>query len=223
MGNGLSKEQEQCFRLIQQLFKAPGCLPDKGSLDLEIWGKAGQRSPHDQESLDKKRRGLWDDGGGDSGCLLCPSHGSPQLWQASQPHLVSTAGAPALVCSQHSAAGSLHWGWAAAEEGRFGPPHLPSSPYIWEQPFPLPTVGCRPDPLGPPPGPRFHTAPCLDGHLAEDLELVQTAHHEGAFHPGYPSGKRQQPPCFGRLPVCLVLKKGFLICLHFYNCNRWHF
>ena len=34
MGNGLSKEQEQCFKLIQQLFKAAERLPSKGSLDL---------------------------------------------------------------------------------------------------------------------------------------------------------------------------------------------
>ena len=34
MGNGLSKEQEQCFKLIQQLFKAAECLPSKGSLDF---------------------------------------------------------------------------------------------------------------------------------------------------------------------------------------------
>ena len=34
MGNGLSKEQEQCFKLIQQLFKAPERLTSKGSLDL---------------------------------------------------------------------------------------------------------------------------------------------------------------------------------------------
>ena len=59
MGDGLSKEQEQCFRLIRQLFKAAGCLPDKGSLDLEIWEKAGQRSSHNQESLDQKRRDIW--------------------------------------------------------------------------------------------------------------------------------------------------------------------
>ena len=56
MGNRLSKKQEQCFQLIQQLFKAVGCLPVKGSLDLEIWEKAGQRSPHSWETLDKKRR-----------------------------------------------------------------------------------------------------------------------------------------------------------------------
>ena len=36
MGNGLSKEQEQCFKLIQQLFKAAECLPSKESLDLVI-------------------------------------------------------------------------------------------------------------------------------------------------------------------------------------------
>ena len=36
MGNGLSKEQEQCFKSIQQLFKAAECLPSKGSLDLGI-------------------------------------------------------------------------------------------------------------------------------------------------------------------------------------------
>ena len=34
MGNGLSKEQEQCFKLIQQLFKAAERLPCKGSLDF---------------------------------------------------------------------------------------------------------------------------------------------------------------------------------------------
>ena len=77
MGNGLSKEQEQCFRLIQQLFKAAGCLPDKGSLDLEIWEKAGQRSSHNQESLDKKSRDLWNGGMGGSRHPLDPSHGSP--------------------------------------------------------------------------------------------------------------------------------------------------
>ena len=44
MGNGLSKEQEQCFRLIQQLFKAAGYLPDKGSVDLEIWEKQGREA-----------------------------------------------------------------------------------------------------------------------------------------------------------------------------------
>ena len=58
MGNRLSKEQEQCFRLIQQLFKAAGRLPDKGSLDLEILEKVGHRSPHNQERSDKKRRDL---------------------------------------------------------------------------------------------------------------------------------------------------------------------
>ena len=36
MGNGLSKEQEQSFKLIQQLFKTAECLPNKGSLDLVI-------------------------------------------------------------------------------------------------------------------------------------------------------------------------------------------
>ena len=36
MGNGLSKEQEQCFKLTQQLFKATERLPSKGSLDLVI-------------------------------------------------------------------------------------------------------------------------------------------------------------------------------------------
>ena len=59
MGKGLSKEQEQCFRLIQQLFKAAGRLPDKGSLDVEIREKAGYRSSHNQKSLDQKRRDLW--------------------------------------------------------------------------------------------------------------------------------------------------------------------
>ena len=52
--NSLSKEHEQCFWLIQQLFKAAGCLPVKGSLYLEIWEKAGNISPHNQESLDIK-------------------------------------------------------------------------------------------------------------------------------------------------------------------------
>ena len=43
MGNGLSKEQEQCFKLIQQLFKAAEGLPSKGSLDLVISEKVGQK------------------------------------------------------------------------------------------------------------------------------------------------------------------------------------
>ena len=36
MGNGLSKEQKQCFKLIQEVFKAAERLPSKGSLDLVI-------------------------------------------------------------------------------------------------------------------------------------------------------------------------------------------
>ena len=94
MGHRLSKEQEQCFRLIQQLFKAAGCLPDKESLDLEIWEKAGQRISQNQESLDKRRRGLWGGGGGDSGHQLGPSRELPQLQGASQRRRVSTS-----VCS----------------------------------------------------------------------------------------------------------------------------
>lgn len=52
-GEGLSKDPEQCCSLTQQLFKAGGRLPEKGSLDLELWEKAGQTSPHGQESLDE--------------------------------------------------------------------------------------------------------------------------------------------------------------------------
>ena len=128
MGNGLSKEQEQCFPLIQQLFKAARCLPDKGSLDLKIWEKAGQRSPHNRENLDKKRRGLWDGGSRDSRRLLDPSHGSPQLWRASQLCPVSAAGAQVRLRLQCRGAGSLQCRQAAAVEGRVGPLHLPSSP-----------------------------------------------------------------------------------------------
>ena len=36
MGIWLSKEQEQCFKLIQQLFKAAERLPSKGTLNLVI-------------------------------------------------------------------------------------------------------------------------------------------------------------------------------------------
>ena len=70
MGNGLSKEQEQYFGQIHQLLKASGyqvkkqnlinllhvvkeyCpwLPDKRSLDLEIWEKVGQKLKWHQES-----------------------------------------------------------------------------------------------------------------------------------------------------------------------------
>ena len=129
MGNRLSKEQEQCFKLIQQLFKPAGCLPDKGSLSWEIWEKAGQRSPHNQESLDEKRRGLWDGNGRDSRCLPGPSRGSPQLRRASQLHPVIPAGMPVCACSQRSGVGSLHLGSAAtAAEGGVGPSPLPSPP-----------------------------------------------------------------------------------------------
>ena len=83
MGNGLSKEQEQCFKLIQQLFKPAGCLPDKGSLSWEIWEKAQQRSSHNQEGLDKKGRDLRDGGMGGSGHPPDPSRGLPQLLRAS--------------------------------------------------------------------------------------------------------------------------------------------
>ena len=57
MGNRLSKEQEQCFLLTQQLFKAAGCLPDKGSLDLEYGEKQGREALVVRKSLDKKRKG----------------------------------------------------------------------------------------------------------------------------------------------------------------------
>ena len=57
MGNRLSKEQEQCFLLIQQLFKAAGCLPDKGSLHLEYGEKQGTAALIVGKSLDKKRKG----------------------------------------------------------------------------------------------------------------------------------------------------------------------
>ena len=40
MGSGLFKEQELCFKLIQQLIKAAECLPNKGSLDLSYLGKS---------------------------------------------------------------------------------------------------------------------------------------------------------------------------------------
>ena len=40
-------------------------------------GKAGQRSSHNQESLDKKSRDLWNGGMGGSRHPLDPSHGSP--------------------------------------------------------------------------------------------------------------------------------------------------
>ena len=58
MGNKLSKEQEQCFRLIQQLLKAARCLPDKGSLHLEYGEKQGRAALIVGKSLDKKRKGL---------------------------------------------------------------------------------------------------------------------------------------------------------------------
>ena len=57
MGNRLSKEQEQCFWLIQQLFKAAGCLPDKRSLDLEYGEKQGRAALIVGKGLDK-RKGL---------------------------------------------------------------------------------------------------------------------------------------------------------------------
>ena len=77
MENRLSTEPEQYFRLIQQLLEATGSqvneqnlinllqivkeycpwFPNKGILDLEVWGKVGQRSPHNQGSLDKKKKG----------------------------------------------------------------------------------------------------------------------------------------------------------------------
>ena len=57
MGDGLSKEQEQCFRLIRQLFKAAGCLPDKGSLHLEYGEKQGAAALIVGKILDKKRKG----------------------------------------------------------------------------------------------------------------------------------------------------------------------
>ena len=85
MGNKLSKEQEQCFRLIQQLFKAAGCLPDKRSLDLKIRGKAGQSSPHSWEKLGQKEEGA-------DACQLGPFCSSLQLQQATQPRPVSSAG-----------------------------------------------------------------------------------------------------------------------------------
>ena len=57
MGNRLSKEQKQCFRLIQQLFKAAGCLPDKRSLDLEYGEKQGRAALIVRKGLDEKRKG----------------------------------------------------------------------------------------------------------------------------------------------------------------------
>ena len=58
MGNRLSKEQEQCFWLIQQLFKAAGCLPDKGSLYMEYVEKWGREDLIVGKRLDKKMKGL---------------------------------------------------------------------------------------------------------------------------------------------------------------------
>ena len=55
--NRLCKEQKQCFWLIQQLFKAAGCLPDKGSLHLEYGEKQGTATLIVRKSLDKKRKG----------------------------------------------------------------------------------------------------------------------------------------------------------------------
>ena len=66
----LSKEQEMYSRLLQQLLQAVGCqvkkcnltkllktvksycpwFPDKGSLDLEVWEKVGQKSKWYQEN-----------------------------------------------------------------------------------------------------------------------------------------------------------------------------
>ena len=56
MGNRLSKEQEQCFCLIQQLFKAAGCLPAKGFLHLEYGEKQGRAPLIVKKNLDKKRK-----------------------------------------------------------------------------------------------------------------------------------------------------------------------
>ena len=70
MGNGLSKEQEQYYGQIHLLLKASGCkvkkqnlinllhivkeycpwFPNKGSLDLEIGEKVGQKLKWHQES-----------------------------------------------------------------------------------------------------------------------------------------------------------------------------
>ena len=49
MGNGLSKEQEQCFRLIQQLFKAADVSQIR---DLEIW-KYGEKQGRDASIIRK--------------------------------------------------------------------------------------------------------------------------------------------------------------------------
>ena len=81
---------------------------------------------------------------------------------------------------------------------------------------PLPALGVVPT-QGVLPEPRFPAAPCLGRRGAADLELAQTAHHEGEFHLGHPRGKRQQPPVLWEADSVLSFEKGFLFCLHFYN------
>ena len=70
MGSELSNEHEIYFQLLQQLLKTEGCqvkklnlinllqmvktyppwFPDKGSLDLEVWEKVGQKLKWHQEN-----------------------------------------------------------------------------------------------------------------------------------------------------------------------------
>ena len=95
MGNRLSKEQEQCFWLIQQLFKAAGCLPDKGSLHLEYGEKQGRAALIVRKSLDKKRKGLMSSAAASNTARLVRSAGLCVCW------LEAWLGGRARICSQH--------------------------------------------------------------------------------------------------------------------------
>ena len=176
MGNRLSKEQEQSFWLIQLLFKVAGCLPDKGSLDLEIWEKVGWRTPHNQQSLNKKRRGQ---------CVparpflqFAPAAASNTAWPVSSAgcryvRAHSTAVAPMCARSQCVGARFFCQGQAGVEEVLVPLPSFYRTQHrAWSD--------------QPSPGLRFQAAPSLSGYLAADLELAQTARLEGEFQPGLP-------------------------------------
>ena len=122
------------------------------------------------------------------------------------------ASALAHACSKHMGGG-------------IGPPHLPSFPCTQEQPFPS-QLPVQSQPPGSTLGPRFCTAPSLGGHLAADLELAQNWHRQRVLKWSYSHvipEVRDTAPSLWEAPACLILKKEFLFCLHFYNWNRGHF
>ena len=133
-------------------------------------GKAGQRSSHNQEGLDKKRRDLWAPAGPFPGVAPAAARITAAPGEHQHLHAPSAAGL------------GLSTGTGGSSRGRVGPLLLPSSPSAWEQPSPASGARRGSWPAESAPGPWFSSVPCLGQHLASDLELTQTARHRAARH-----------------------------------------